>query len=67
MRTRPSLWSGSGFVGVAYGPDVADVVACDVEGKDGDGGAVLLGDRAGLAVDGAFEDGQGWCAGGEAG
>jgi hypothetical protein len=41
---------------------VGDVVARDVEGEDGDGGAAPLGDQAGLAVDGAFEDGQGWCA-----
>jgi hypothetical protein len=37
---------------------VADVIVCDVKSEDGDGGAVPLGDQAGLAVDGAFEDGQ---------
>ena len=46
---------------------MADVIAGDVEGEHGDGGAVVLGNQAGLAVDSAFEDGQGWSAGGEVG
>src|SRR5215469_13392050 len=58
---------GPELVGVADGPDAGDAVAGDLEGEDGDGGAVELGDQAGLAVDGAFGDGQVWCMGGEAG
>jgi hypothetical protein len=46
---------------------VADVIVCDVKGEDGDGGTVPLGDQAGLAVDGAFEDGQVGCVDGEIG
>src|SRR6185437_3377534 len=58
---------GPEFVGVAYGPDAGDLVVGDVEGEDGDGGAVVLDDQAGLAVDGAFEDGQRWCLADQAG
>ena len=66
-RGTSACGPGSEFVGVAYGPDIGDLVARDVEGEDGDGAAVVLDDQAGLAVDGAFEDGQGWFAGGEVG
>jgi hypothetical protein len=43
------------------------MVVSDVEGEDGDRGALVLGDQAGLAVDGAFQDRQRWCAGDEIG
>jgi hypothetical protein len=56
---RQPVVHGRSLSGVAYGTDVADVIAGDVEGEDGDGGAVVLGNQAGLAVDSAFEDGQG--------
>jgi hypothetical protein len=49
---------GPELVRVAYDPDVADVIVCDFKGEDADGGAVPLGDQAGLAVDGSLEDGQ---------
>src|SRR6185312_6703486 len=58
---------GPELVRVADSPDVGDVVACDVEREDGDGAAVPLGDQAGVAVHGSFEDGQGWSASGEVG
>src|SRR5260370_25833612 len=49
-RPRPE------FLGVAYGPDVLDPVACDLDGAHRHGDAVLLSDQAGLAVDGPFEE-----------
>src|SRR5260370_793197 len=49
-RPRPE------FLGVAYGPDVLDPGACDLEGEHRHGDAVLLSDQAGLAVDGPFEE-----------
>jgi hypothetical protein len=56
---------GAELVGVAYGPDVGDLVTGDLEGEHRDGDAIVLGDQAWLAVDRAFEDGHSWCAGGE--
>ena len=49
---------GPELVGVAYGPDVLDPVACDVEREHRHGDAVLLGHQAGLAVDRAFQERQ---------
>src|ERR1700742_3741022 len=55
-------WSAGGpgaeFVGVADGPDVGDLVVGEVEGEDGGDGPLVLADQAGLAVDGALEEGQ---------
>ncbi len=42
---------GPEFAGVAYCPDVLDLVAGDVEREHGHSDAVLLGHQAGLAVD----------------
>ena len=55
-RLASACGPGAEFVGVAYDPDVLDPVACDLEREHGDGGAVVLGYEAGLAVDGAFEE-----------
>jgi hypothetical protein len=41
---RSACGPGSELVGVPYGPDAGDAVACDVEGENGDRGAVVLGD-----------------------
>jgi hypothetical protein len=43
---------------VAYYPDVLDPVACEAEREHRDGGAVLLGCQARLAVDRAFQEGH---------
>lgn len=51
-RPRPEL------LRVAYGPDVSDPVVCDVERVHGHDDAVLLGDQAGLTVDGALQERQ---------
>src|SRR5215475_3883650 len=56
---------GPEFLGVEYGPDVLDSVACHVEGQHCRGDAVLLGDQAGLAVDHALQDGEPGCSVGE--
>ena len=46
------------LVGVAYGPDVPDPVACDVDRHHGDGDALLLSHQTGLTVDRALHERQ---------
>src|SRR5260370_23744108 len=64
-RRASARHPGPELVRVAYRPDVRDPVACDVECVHRHGGAVLLGDQAGLAVDRALQDRQPCCPAGE--
>src|SRR6201994_4455693 len=61
-RTRPGPASarrpGPELIGVAYRPDVRDLVTRDLEREHGHGDAVFLGHQAGLAVDRALQDRQ---------
>src|SRR5215469_15762680 len=58
VNSRSACGPGPEFLGVAYGPDVLDPVAGDLEREHGNGDVVLLGDQAGLAVDHALQDRQ---------
>src|SRR5207248_5020098 len=49
---------GPELIGVAYRPDVRDLVVRDLEREHGHGDTVLLGHQAGLAVDRALQDRQ---------
>src|SRR5271156_579878 len=60
-ETRSACRPGPEFLGVAYGPDVLDPVAGDLEREHRHGDAVLLGDQAGLAIDRALQESQARC------
>src|SRR6516165_6379880 len=64
LRAESSPWPE--LLRVAYGPDMADLVACDIEREHRHGDAVLLAHQAGLAVDRALHDRQAECPVGEA-